>query len=168
MTGKPSSLPTATDARSRLETRSEAFGYTFVLVQHLARRMDALLEPIGLTSRQWLLLAVLDKWFPGRDPSLSEAAARYGSSRQNVKQIALGLVARGFLRLEPDPADARTTRLHRTPRVAEFARPDAVAQSVEFLSAVFDGLTDDETDRLRELIARWLTALTTTKEGTPA
>ena len=82
-----------------LATRAEVFGSLFVLVQHLSRRADKELADLGLTTRQWLLLAVLINAFPGRSPSLSEAADKYGSSRQNVKQVALGLEARGFVRL---------------------------------------------------------------------
>ena len=109
-----------------LAARAEIFGSIFVVVQHLARRADAELAVLGLTTRQWLLLAVLTKWFPGHSPSLSEAAERYGSSRQNVKQIALGLEARGFVRLVPDRDDGRTTRIELTERVGVFDEPEMV------------------------------------------
>jgi DNA-binding MarR family transcriptional regulator len=100
-----------------LAAQAELFGTIFVVTQHLTRRADAALTSLGLTTHQWLLLAVLTKWSPDRSPSLSEAASRYGSSRQNVKQIALGLQSRGFLHLVPDPDDGRTTRLVLTDRV---------------------------------------------------
>ncbi len=143
-----------------LEARAEIFGSVFVVVQHLARRADAELADIGLTARQWLLLAVLQKWFPGRDPSLTEAAERYGSSRQNVKQIALGLEEGGFLRLLPDPADGRTTRLRLTPKVGLFDEPAVATRATAMLADATAGLTREETLALRSLVRRWLAGVT--------
>jgi DNA-binding MarR family transcriptional regulator len=143
-----------------VQARAEIFGSIFVVVQHLTRRADAELAEIDLTTRQWLLLAVLTKWFPGREPSLTEAAERYGSSRQNVKQIALGLEARGFLRLVPDPADGRATRLRLTDKVGIFDRPDAVARATAMLADATAGLTTEETLTLRDLVLRWLAGVT--------
>jgi DNA-binding MarR family transcriptional regulator len=142
-----------------LDAASETFGSVFVVVQHLTRLTDEGLADWGLTTRQWLLLAVLTRVLGRRAPSLSEAAAAYGTSRQNVKQIAVGLQARGWLRLEPDPADARTTRLVLTDKVAGFDEPEGVARGRALLSAAFDGLTHDEVIALRDLVTGWLAAL---------
>lgn len=145
--------------RQRLEAQAETFGTVFVLVQHLTRRANAALADWGLTTRQWLLLAVLDKQFPAGDPSLTEAAAAYGTSRQNVKQIALGLESGGWLHLETDPSDARTTRIVRTEKVQRFDEPDGVARSTALLDDVFDSLTTTQVRALRDLTTTWLTAL---------
>src|SRR5512136_1056762 len=127
-----------------LAARAEIFGSIFVVVQHLSRRADAELAELDLTTRQWLLLAVLTRWFPGRSPSLSEAAERYGSSRQNVKQIALGLEARGFLRLVPDPLDGRTTRLETTEAVRIFDEPEGQARGRALLADAFEGMSQED------------------------
>jgi DNA-binding MarR family transcriptional regulator len=148
-----------------LATRAEVFGSLFVLMQHLSRRADRDLADLGLTTRQWLLLAVLTNGFPGSNPSLSEAADKYGSSRQNVKQVALGLEARGFVRLVPDPADARTTRIELTDRVHEFDEPAMVERTKDMLGDVFVGLTPLETCDLLDLVRRWLAGLTTPFPG---
>ena len=142
-----------------LQAASDAFGGVFVIVSHLTRLTDQALADWDLTSRQWLLLAVLTRGFAGRAPSLTEAADAYGSSRQNVKQIALGLESRGFLRLVPDPHDARTTRLELTDRVRIFDEPEGRARSLELLETAFAGLTRDEVLGLRDLVGRWLAAL---------
>ncbi len=144
------------DDSELLEAQAELFGSVFVLTQHLARLTDTTLEPFGLTTRQWLLLAVLVRGFPGRDPSLTEAAERHGSSRQNVKQIALGLQARGFLELTSDPLDGRATRLHLTERVAMFDQPGPAETARALLANAHAGLTPAETATLRDLILRWL------------
>lgn len=144
-----------------LATRAEAFGSLFVLMQHLSRRADRELAGLGLTTRQWLLLAIMTNAFPGSSPSLSEAAEKYGSSRQNVKQVALGLEARGFVRLVPDPSDARTTRIELTDRVLDFDEPQMVQRTAAMLDDAFTGLTPVETRELLALVRRWLAGLTT-------
>lgn len=142
-----------------LRAASDAFGRAFVVVSHLTRLADAGLAEWDLTTRQWLLLAVLARGFPGRAPSLTEAAAAYGSSRQNVKQIAIGLEARGFLHLVPDERDGRTTRLVPTDRVRIFDEPEGVARGRALLAGAFEGLARDEVVALRDLLGRWLTML---------
>lgn len=133
---------------------AELFGSLFVLAQHLTRRADAEIALLGLTSRQWLLLAVLDARFPDGPPTLSEAAAAYGSSRQNVKQIALQLERGGWLRLLPDPADGRVTRLALTDRVEEFHDPARVAADLAFLDDLFGALTDRQRRTMLSLVTR--------------
>lgn len=141
------------------KARAELFGSVFVIVQHLTKTADRELADLGLTTRQWLLLAVLTKGFPDRSPSLSEAAEAYGSSRQNVKQIARGLEKDGFVRLVSDPTDARTTRVEVTERVHLFDRPPMVERSAAMLDGAFAGLTPKETVQLHALAQRWLGAL---------
>jgi DNA-binding MarR family transcriptional regulator len=140
-----------------LAMRAELFGSVFVLVQNLSRRVDVALEPLGLTSRQWLLLAVLQRSFPDRAPSLTEAAAAYGSSRQNVKRIAEQLARRGYLRMVADPADRRPTRLQLTDRASRFDDPQAQAQ---FLGDTMGALGDDQLVQLHDLTSAWLGSLT--------
>ena len=142
-----------------LAARADLFGKVFVLVQHLTRQTDAALAPLDLTTHQWLLLAVLTQGFAGRSPTLTEAAARYGSSRQNVKQIALGLEARGFLRLVPDPGDGRATLLEVADRIAVFDEPATRARGESLLADATAGLSHDETLLLRDLVRRWLAGL---------
>lgn len=147
---------------SRATDEPDLFGSLFVLSQHLTRRADAALAPFGLTSKQWLLLAVLSRL---ETPTLTEAARAYGSSRQNVKQVALQLEARGFLRLRPDPIDRRATRLVPTERVAVFDEPDVAASQSAFVADLFAALGDDEVATFRTLVARCIAALEETEES---
>lgn len=133
---------------------AELFGALFLLSQHLNRGADDALAPFGLTGRQWLLLAVLVKAFPGSEPTVSQAAAVYGTSRQNVKQLALQLQSRGFLTLESDPDDRRATRLRLTAKHRELDGPDSVAVQSQFLSSTFAGLDDQEVAVLHGLVRR--------------
>lgn len=148
-------------------SRSELFGSLFVLLQHLSRRADRELADLGLTTRQWLLLAVLTTRFPEGSASLSEAAQVYGSSRQNVKQVASGLQRAGFVEMTVDPADARVTRITPTQRVAVFDTPAMAARTRRMLADAFAGLTDDETLSLRDLVRSCLEGLREGVDGAP-
>ncbi|QAY63207.1 MarR family transcriptional regulator [Xylanimonas allomyrinae] len=144
----------------RSETEAEIFGSLFVLGQHLTRHTEAALVPFGVTSRQWLLLAVLTRAFPGQRPTLSQTAAVFGTSRQNVKKIAGQVAARGLVELLPDPSDGRTVRLAVTDKVsAVFDTTEAVAQQRAFLGAVFADLTDCEVATLFGLVSRCIDTL---------
>lgn len=147
------------DAEAAANARAQVFAHVFLLAQHLTRHADRELAPLALTTRQWLLLAVVAR-HPGRAPMLSEAAAIYGSSRQNVKQIALQLQARGYLEISPDAADARALRLHPTAAVArDFDHPQAQRRQLELLRQLFDGLDDPDVLALQALLQRWLARL---------
>lgn len=141
------------------DTRADLFGGLFVLSQHLTRRADEALAPLDLTSRQWLLLAVLVRGFPGHAPTLSEAAVAYGTSRQNVKQVALQLAARGFLTLSTDGNDRRATRLVLTEQVPSFEDQFGAHEQQAFLTDAFGGLTDDQVATMADLVTRCIAHL---------
>ncbi len=123
---------------------AQLFGSLFVLMQRLSRRADDELASLTLTSRQWLLLAVITRAFPDASPTLSQAAAVYGTSRQNIKQIARQLQQQGWLRIVRDPDDARATRLELTDKVAVFADPAVQARQQQALTEMFGGLSPHE------------------------
>lgn len=148
-------MPTTSQSRENDALQAELFGTVFVLAQHLGRLTDAALEPLDLTSRQWLLLAVLTKAFPGQHPTLTEAAAAYGSSRQNVKMIAVQLRERGYLELRPDPSDRRALRLHLTSKVGIFDQPSTRQRQRRLFSDVFRGLPEPDLRTLHALVRCW-------------
>ena len=146
--------------------RFAVFGQLFLVAQHLARRADLELsrEGIALTTSQWLLLAIVSKREDG-PPTLTEAAALYGTSRQNVKQLARQLEERGFLELKSDPEDARALRLHCTRKVsAAFDRPAAAERQKRFISRLFEGLPETDVVTLERVLSRWLSQLATAEE----
>lgn len=136
--------------------RAELVGSVFLLAQRLTRRVEAALGEVGLTAPQWLLLAVLDRMFPGRAPSLTEAAAAYGTSRQNVRQIAEQLDRRGFLTIERDGSDRRVLRLVRRP-IAEVL-PDVAWDDMgrAVLADLTGPLRPADRRALRDLVTLWV------------
>lgn len=91
----------------------------YMIIQHLfisSLRMEQLMNRElgrdGLTVKQFHLL-----WVTGTKetpPSIKDLANDLATSHQNVKQISLLLQKKGFLRLEKDPSDRRTWRVHLT------------------------------------------------------
>lgn len=142
-------------ARARFDT----FAMVFMLAQQLTRRADGELAPFDLTTSQWLLLAVLTRRFAGHAPSLGEASAVFGSSRQNTRQVAQQLERRGYVELRADPRDRRVVRLHVTPKVRLFDRTVAVKRQLAFVGDIFGALDDAEVAQLEALLRRWLAGL---------
>ncbi len=120
------------------------FGSIFILAQKWQYLGDRELSADKLTTKQWLLLAAIETFFES-PPTLSELTDAFGTSRQNVKQIALNLEKRGFLLIEPDEYDRRILRFSVTPKSREFwdKRAD---RDIEYIRQLFTGLTDDEID----------------------
>jgi Transcriptional regulators len=74
---------------------------------------DQYLGREGITTKQWFLTAMISQ-FGDKAPTLSEVGELMGSSRQNVKQLALKLEEKGFLTIEKDEQDSRALRLRLT------------------------------------------------------
>ncbi|MFT0848247.1 MarR family transcriptional regulator [Actinomycetaceae bacterium L2_0104] len=139
----------------RLDNEALLFGQLFVLHQHLSRMADTALEPLGVTGKQWLLLALLTRAFD-EPPTLSEAANVYGTSRQNIKQIALQLQKRGFIEVKEDRGDKRALRLHLSPKIHAFDEPEQTRTQNELLRQTFASLDDHELNTFRELMGKLL------------
>jgi DNA-binding MarR family transcriptional regulator len=145
---------------SNTQNQADILGLTFLLSQQLTRYADAAMAPLSLTTRQWLLLALIEKAFPGQHPMLSEVAWVHGSSRQNVKQIALQLEARGFLRLVDDPDDQRALRLQLTDKIAVFKDPAEFARQQALLAEIFAGFSDADLATFLGLLRRLIANVT--------
>ncbi len=81
----------------------------------LANRLQVLGDKLDekITMKQWLLIAVILK-SGSPAPALRDLAAMIGSSRQNVKKMALLLEKQGFVALSKDEKDARILRVRLT------------------------------------------------------
>ena len=116
-----------------LDARYLAFGLLFTASNRLETVGDHYLGE--LTAKQWYLLLVLTTFFD-RPPTLTQLAGQMGSSRQNVKQLALKLAAKGFVELVDDPRDRRALRVRPTPRLAAYQQRRQ-AQDAAFIDRLF-------------------------------
>lgn len=74
----------------------------------VARRFDAALRPLGLTSGQFSLLMSLNRPMP---PTIGSVAALLAMDRTTLTANLKPLERRGLLRVEVDAADKRSRRL---------------------------------------------------------
>lgn len=123
-----------------MEDRTFVFGSLFVVANRLETLLDRAFAAYRITSKQWLLLITVQSLF-AEPPTISQVAGAMGTSHQNVKQIAKLLERNGFVRLEKDARDARTTRLLLTDACMAFAEETRHAGEA-FMQEAFSGVPD--------------------------
>lgn len=141
-----------------LDPRVVIFGNIFRLANHLQTAMDQ--RGGELTAKQWFLLAAL--WLFREPPTLRQLAEVGGCSHQNTKQLLLKLEAKGFVRIESDPADGRTLRIVATEECARWAVENEAFEQ-RFLERMFAGLTPEEVAGMNAAQQKLLGALDTMK-----
>jgi len=120
------------------------FGSLFLLanrLQVIGDRWDT-----DITMKQWFLIAMIAQ-FGDAPPKLSEVAEFMGSSRQNVKQLALKLEERGLVNIEKDKADNRVIRLKLTEACEVFFKNREDRENY-FLKELYKDFSEEEVDNL--------------------
>lgn len=136
---------------SERDTHADAaFGYLFLLAQRWQTLGDQFLAQWDLTTKQWLLLATLELQLD-RSASLGEAATAYGSSHQNIKQMARSLEKAGFLRLFKDPRDQRVLRMEVTQKNYRFWETHK-QETQNYINRLFTPLPDDDVRNLAGIL----------------
>ncbi len=122
------------------------FGSIFLLANKFQVIGDQYLGREGITTKQWFLTAMISQ-FGDKAPTLSEVGELMGSSRQNVKQLALKLEEKGFLTIEKDEQDSRALRLRLTEKSRAFWK-NREEKDNEFIINLFNNLNQEEIDIL--------------------
>ncbi len=125
-----------------LDKQKYIFGSIFLVANKLQVLGDQYFAESDMTMKQWLLTVMIVQ-FHDEPPTLSQVAELMGSSRQNVKQIALKLEKKGFLNIDKDEEDARILRLRLTEKSYSFWN-NRVDRDEEFLQELFKGITEEE------------------------
>jgi DNA-binding MarR family transcriptional regulator len=133
-----------------LEEKAYIFGNIFALSNKLQLIGDRVDEK--LTVKQWLFLAGVLKCEEGA-PTLSEIAARIGSSRQNVKKMAAILEKQGFVLMEKDARDARMLRISLTDACKAHLKQREKVE-LRFIEDLFCGFEAHELSLLSEAIEK--------------
>ncbi|MBN1924260.1 MAG: hypothetical protein JW798_00360 [Prolixibacteraceae bacterium] len=136
--------------------KENIFGLILFIAQHWTINGDSILnEKIGITTKQWMLLIILIKHFESEQPTISQAAKAFGSSRQNVKQVALSLQGKGFLNIQQDKKDSRIQRIVLTGRHKPYFEGLENEQwQQNFIDSLFEGFTDEELEKLNSLVEK--------------
>lgn len=127
-------------------TEKEAYiiGGIFTLANRLQSLGDRLYK--NISTKQWLLIAVISKC-ESSSPSLSDVADIMGSSRQNVKKMAVILQERGFVSLDKDSGDARVIRITLTPKCLTYFQ-EKNEKELQFMSKLFINFDEIRTNDL--------------------
>jgi len=120
--------------------RNQLFGMIFLLASRWQNLGDRELKDSGITTKQWLLLVSVQALFSS-PPNLNELTQAMGSSRQNIKQLALQLQRQGLLDIFSDPSDRRVQRFRLTEKNRAFwdARED---RDEQFIASLFNDLSE--------------------------
>ncbi len=122
------------------------FGSLFLLANRLQAIGDQYLSADDMTIKQWFLTVMVSQ-FNDTPPTLSEVAEVMGSSRQNVKQLALKLQEKDFLSIEKDETDGRALRLKLTQKSHEFWEKRMDNDS-KFILNLFKDISQSELDSI--------------------
>lgn len=101
-----------------------------------------------VSSKQWLLMAVSTSF--DEAPDLSMLAKTMGCSRQNVKQLALSLEKKGYVKLEKSSRDARSLCVKMSEQGEGF-RMEMATLANEVHQALFSEFTEEEIQQYYQL-----------------
>jgi DNA-binding MarR family transcriptional regulator len=129
-----------------MKEKENIFGLLLFVAQRWTVNGDALLtKKAGITTKQWMLLVILLKNFVGQQPTISETAKVFGTSRQNLKQVAESLQKKAFIDIKPDPHDFRIQRISLTGKHEQFFLGVENEQwQKDFINSLFEGFSEEE------------------------
>jgi len=120
----------------------DLFGQIFYLGNRMQYIVDAELRKDGLTTKQFLMVAAIEKLFD-RPPSLNEVADVLSTSHQNARQLVNQLERKGFIEVTRDEKDRRVLRLGLTEKNRQYWDSRAGVHAA-FVLSLFDSLDEDE------------------------
>jgi len=113
--------------------------YVFAAIFSLSNRWQTLGDRIDSTIslKQWFVLAIIAN-STSKTNNLGDIAKSYGTSRQNIKKIAIILEKKGFLSLKKDPNDKRSLQLTLTEKCYEYLKSRHQQEALYFMSVFSD------------------------------
>lgn len=139
---------------NQIEDKQFVFGTLFVITNKLQTLLDRIFANYNMTTKQWFLSTALESLFDS-PPTLKEVADAVGYSHQNVKQVALKLQQKDFLKIEKDKYDGRAIRLELTEK-SDLFWEKMQKSGEEFLTDIYKDLNNEELAVLRKSIIKIL------------
>ena len=139
-----------------MKEKDNIFGNLLFIAQRWTVNGDIILkEKTGITIKQWMLIVILQSQFNNYKPTISEAAKVFGTSRQNLKQVAISLQKKGFIEIKPDPNDFRIQRIALTGKHnALFEGEENEKWQRNYIDSLFGGFKNEEITFLNEYLER--------------
>lgn len=144
-----------------MKEKDNIFGSLLFIAQRWTVNGDKILkEKTGITIKQWMLLVILENQFKHKSPTITETTNIFGTSRQNLKQVALSLQKKGYVDIKPDPNDFRIQRISLTGKhIADFESEENEKWQSKYINSLFKGFTNDELKTFNSLIEKLATNL---------
>ncbi|MFW5821073.1 MAG: MarR family winged helix-turn-helix transcriptional regulator [Bacteroidota bacterium] len=137
------------------------FENIILIAQKWQDQADRIIEDkIGITIRQWMLILMIQQDFTDHLPTITEAAEKFGTSRQNIKRLAIELQKKGFLLLATDPADHRILRIALTGKHRQFMEGESnILWQKQFLDLFLGKMDEKDLQYLKHGIHKIMTAI---------
>ena len=103
----------------RIDYERGIFAQIFQLSNRLQVFLDNQLINDGITAKQFFMMIVVNS-FVDHYPTFTEVGLKLGTSRQNVKQLALKLENKHFVKISVDKADARNKHISLTEKAKKY------------------------------------------------
>jgi len=144
------------DKLNQLPDQQYILGNLFVVANKLEKVMDQALKPFEITSKQWILAAVIELFDTA--PTIKEISNAMGTSHQNIKQVALKLEQKELLNLKKDAQDKRVTRAELNATKSEFWE-STQPEGELFSRQLFKDIDSNDLTTLRKTITQILSNL---------
>lgn len=121
--------------------------YIFGSIFSLANRLQALGDKIdeNITVKQWFFIAIVSMF--DSPPSILEVSKIIGTSRQNIKKMALILQNQGFVSIQEDSNDKRVSRILLTKKCFDYFKTREDKEQ-SFIESLFNGFTEENIENL--------------------
>ncbi|GKX31869.1 MarR family transcriptional regulator [Vallitalea longa] len=152
--------------KNKNQLQNNIFSYIFKLSNTLQVYLDKTLVEDDLTSKQLFLMIVIDS-FGTANPTFKEAADRAGNSYQNIKQIALKLEKKDYVKIIRDPKDRRAKRLILTDKARAYWKNRDLSD-IEEMNILFKRFDQQELEQFfnyMERLFNGIIKLSTKMEG---
>lgn len=131
----------------QLPDKEYILGNLLIVANKLDKILDRELKIFDITSKQFLMSAIIDTLFE-EPPTLKKLACEMGSSHQNIKQVALKLEKKGLIEFEKDDNDRRVTRIRMSEDGYEFWE-STHQKGHQFTESTFAGINQAELQNFR-------------------
>ncbi len=136
----------------RQEMEQYTMVFLFIIQQRWNYYIGKKLANDKITTKQWLMMIIIENAF-NHDPSMQEVADAMSTTHQNVKQLAVRLETRGFIKIERDPENKRILRLKTTDESLKYWE-ERSPEDLKSIAAIFYGLNDDEMRSLFQVMIK--------------
>lgn len=141
----------------RAENQKSIFGLLFKTANTLQTYLDHNLKGSGITSKQMLMMIMISSCNQ-ENPTLKDVAQLWGTSYQNIKQIALKLEQKKLIEIIDNPNDKRSKCIRLTSEANHFWK-ERETNDQEEMTKLFSKFTDKELAQFVSLLLKLIDSI---------